>query len=288
MITAASVLLGLLAAAGLLAAFSTIGGTRRNDEERQESATSPGVGRRRMLRVRTVVVAAAAGVVGWWVTGWPVAAPAVVAGVIGIPHVVAPSRAREVIALGDALASWTRRLADLLSSGAGGLEQALARSAANAPEPLAAAVHRLVARMPVVGTEATLRSFADEFADPLVDETVMTLILRVRAGGRGLADILAAQARSLDAEVTARREVEADRAKPRATVRALVGITAAMLAGLLVFAGDYLAPFATVTGQIVLALAALITAGALVWMYRLATIPRPTRYLAPAKEGDPS
>lgn len=219
------------------------------------------------------------GVLAWWVTAWPVAGIVVLAATVGLPRVLAPSAATEAIARAESLATWTRRVGDLLASGAGGLSQAILRSAATAPEPLTAPVQRLAHRLRTHGTETALRAFADELADPAVDAVVLALLLRLRAGGRGLAELLHHHADAQAREVTARRQIEADRAKPRTTVRCLITITVVMLAGLVLFAGHYLAPFSTAAGQAALAGISTLGAGSMVWMHRLTAPPTAHRYL---------
>ncbi|WP_263249577.1 type II secretion system F family protein [Saccharopolyspora rosea] len=201
------------------------------------------------------------------------------AAVLGLPRVLAPTASRVAITRGEAVASWTRRVGDLLASGAGGLSQAITRSADTAPAPIAGAVQRLAHRIRSDGTEPALRAFADELADPAADAVVLALLLRLRAGGRGLADLLHAQAEAQSEQVRTRRQVEADRAKPRTTVRCLIAIVAVMLAGLFLFAGHYLTPFSTLTGQIVLAVLTAIGAGAVAWMHRLTASPTAERVL---------
>lgn len=216
----------------------------------------------------------------WWATGWPVAGLAAAAGVLGLPPTLAPARPRRALALAEALTAWTRRLADLLTAGSGGLEHALLRSAATTPEPLTGPVRRLSEHLRSHGAEQALRQFAAELQDPAVDEIVLALLLRLQHGGRGLADTLTAHAEALAAEATSRREIEADRATARTTVRCLIGITLALFAGLVLVARDYLAPIDTPVGQGVLAVAAVIAAGALWWMHRLSTTTPATRYLS--------
>ncbi|MGW1680091.1 type II secretion system F family protein [Saccharopolyspora sp. NPDC002376] len=228
---------------------------------------------------RGVLAVVAAGVV-WWVTGWPVAGAAAAAAVIGLPVVLASRQARQTIQLQEALAVWTRRVGDLLSSGAGGLHHAVVRSADTAPEPLAAPVQRLAERLRTEPPESPLRAFADELDDPIADEVVLALLLRLRAGGRGLVEILHGQAAALRARAAATREVEADRAKPRTTVRTLVAITTTMIAGLILFAHDYLTPFTTWTGQGVLLVVAGIFAVSLWRMHQLAGLPERPRFLS--------
>lgn len=278
-----SILCGLSLAAGalliLLGAFTP------------RSAASPARARSRRwpagvpISARSGVLALAAGAGAWWATGWPVAAAAVAGGVLGLPRVLSPPGPRRELALHEALARWTRRLADLLTAGAGGLEQALARSAHTAPGPLAAPIQRLITQMRARGTEPALRAFANELADPAVDAVVLALLLRTRAGGRGLADVLTAHAHALNEEAANRRGIEADRATARTTVRCLVGITLTLMTGLILVAGDYLAPLGTPVGQGVLAVAGLIAAGSLAWMHHLTSTSRASRYLASSTPG---
>ncbi|MDR0284733.1 MAG: hypothetical protein LBI33_07565, partial [Propionibacteriaceae bacterium] len=79
-------------------------------------------------------------------------------------------------------------------------------------------------------------------------------------------------------DVRARRQVEADASKPRATARWVTIITATVL-GALFFTGQYVEPYKTGLGQLLL-FALLGAYGAvLVWMKRLATSPTTVRYL---------
>ena len=228
---------------------------------------------------RSVPTAVVAGGLLWWVTGWPVAGLSGVAAVVGLPPVLAPARPRRALALAEALAPWCRRVADLLAAGSGGLDHALTRSAAITPEPLAEPVQRMATRLHHHGAEPALRQFAAELADPAVDEIVLALLLRLQHGGRGLAATLTAHAEALAAEASSRRDIEADRATTRTTVRCLIGITLVLFAGLLAFARDYLAPLGSPLGQGVLAAAALLAAGALWWLHHLTTRTPTARYL---------
>jgi hypothetical protein len=235
------------------------------------------VGRRRI-----VLAAVAAGVVAWAVTGWPVAALAAGTAVVGVPRLVSGSAARAQLARLEALEVWTRRLADLLGSGAGGLEQAIGMSVRTCPAPISGEVTALAARIRLHGAEAALRAFADDLADigsPAADLAAAALILRVRRGGRGLRPVLEALAADVAELVRARRAVEADRAKPRSNVRVLVAITAVVLTVTLLFARDYLAPFTTPLGQLMLAAITGVFAAAVVLLARITRQPPTPRFL---------
>lgn len=249
-------------------------------------STTPGKARSASWRTftariprRRVVVAVAVGGVVWWGTGWPVAILVTVAAVLTVPTLARGHDARRVIARLDALASWVRRLADVLASGAGGLEQAIATSARTAPEALAGEIETLAVRLRTRGLEAALRAFAEDVGDEAADEVVLALILRARAGGRGLVDILDSKATALEREVVARRDIEADRAKPRTDVRAILGITAFLLTGLVLFAGEFLSPFTGLLGQLVMAGIGGLLGAAGWWMHLLTRTRRPARLL---------
>ncbi|MYW91662.1 type II secretion system F family protein [Amycolatopsis rubida] len=237
------------------------------------------------LPVRRVAVAVAAGVAVWWATGWPVAAAVAVAGAVTVPVLARGHDAQRLITRLDALASWVRRLADVLASGAGGLEQAIASSARTAPDALAAEVETLAVRLHTRGLEAALRAFAEDVGDEAADEVVLALILRARAGGRGLVDVLDAKATALEREVVARRDIEADRAKPRTDVRTILGITVVLLVGLVLFAREFLSPFDGALGQTVMAGIGGLLSAAGWWMHTLTRTRRPARLLGAASRG---
>jgi Flp pilus assembly protein TadB len=221
-----------------------------------------------------IVVAVAGAGVAWLVTGWPVAALIVAATVWGLPILLGTST---VAAAGidriEALEEWTRRLSDVLVVGVG-LEQGIAATVRTCPQRLHGEVSALAARLDARWpTEAALRAFADDLDDATGDLVVATLILGARRRGPGLARVLAAVADSVAEEVAMRRRVEAERAKPRTTARAVTLITLGVVAvGAL--NGTYLAPYGTLLGQLVLAVIACGFIASLAWM-RALTLTRP-------------
>ena len=68
----------------------------------------------------------------------------------------------------------------------------------------------------------------------------------------------------------ARREIEADRAKPRSTARWVTIITVGVLA-VLALSGDYVAPYGTPLGQVLLVVLLGLYVATLIWMRRMAT-----------------
>jgi tight adherence protein B len=222
---------------------------------------------------RWIAVGVAA-VVAWLLTGWPVAGLIAAVTVWGLPILLSTSRdAAAAIDRIEALEEWTRRLSDVLVVGVG-LEQAITATVRTCPDRIQTEVTALSARLSARWlTETALRAFADDLDDATADLVVATLILGARRRGPGLARVLAAVADSVAEEVAMRRRVEAERAKPRTTARAVTLITLGVVAvGSL--NGTYLKPYGTVLGQLVLATIACLFVVALMWM-RALTLSKP-------------
>jgi Flp pilus assembly protein TadB len=236
------------------------------------SATLSSAGRRRVL------LAILAALLVFLLTRWPVGALAAVAAVIFLPKLTMAGGQRQRTAMLEGLEQWIRRLADMVTASRG-LEDALGASAQSAPAAVAGPVGRLAARLAArTGTEAALRQFAAEIDDPAGDRIAAALIIATGRRGGGARDVLIALAGLLARDVAARREIEADRAEHRTTVRWIT----VFIAGFTVFAvlnRSYSAPFGTVAGQVVLAIVAGLYAAGLFWLHRLGTLPAAGRFL---------
>lgn len=228
-----------------------------------------------LLRGAALVV----GLVVWLVSGWPVGGALAGLAVAGVPWLLRSFSASTTdIDRLEALQEWVRRTADVLAAG-GGLEQTLIRSTRTAPEPLRTEIDTLAARLEARWpTSRALLALADDLDDAAGDLVVAALLLGAELRGPGLARVLTELAQSLTEEVTMRRKVEADRAKPRANARWLLLITV-VTAALSAFNVAYIAPYGTATGQLALALIAALVIGCLLWMRRLTTPSRPPRFL---------
>jgi Flp pilus assembly protein TadB len=229
------------------------------------------------------VVALAIGVVAGAFTGWLVLIVVLPAVVLGLPVLLSTSTEAGRIARLDGIAEWTRNLSGVLIAGQG-LEQALMASLRSTPEAIRPQVSTLVARLKARwSTEAALRSFADDLDDATGDLVAAALILGSRKRGPGLAAVLTGLAESTADDVRARRQIEADRAKPRATARWVTILAAGALA-VLALSGQFLAPYATPLGQVVLLVLLGCFAACLVWMRKMAASPPPARYVTSRQE----
>ena len=212
-------------------------------------------------------------------TRWPVAGIVTVAAVLFLPRITSARAAKHRVAVLEGLEQWTRRLSDMLTASRG-LEDALEASARTAPAVIEPAVARLARRLSTrTGTEEALRAFAAEINDPAGDRIAAALIIATGRRGGGVRDVLNSLAVMLARDVAARREIEADRAQHRTTVKWLT----AFVAGFTIFAvvnRSYSAPYGTAAGELVLAFVAGLYAAGLLWLHHLGSVPVPGRFLA--------
>ncbi len=270
-------LAGALMAGGL--ALILVGVRRRPPApERPAVVRRPQRGQR--LSRRSWVLGGLGTVVGLVIavtTGWVLAAVLVPVAVVGLPLLLAPPRTAHIARL-EAMEEWTRSLAGVLTAGVG-LEQALIVTLRATPRPIHAEVSTLVSRLHARWpTEQALRAFADDLDDATGDLIAAKLVLAANRRGPGLASVLESLAESVAAEVRTRRQIEADRDKPRATVRWITVITVLALV-MLALNTTYIAPYKSPFGQGLLALLLTTDVGCLVWMRAMTRSERAPRFI---------
>jgi Flp pilus assembly protein TadB len=254
----------------------------------RDPATPPRRGQPRLTRAgrRRAVLAAAAALLVYLLTRWPVGALAAAAAVIFLPKLGGGGQRQRTEML-EGLEQWIRRLADMVTASRG-LEDALGASARSAPAAVAGPVQRLAGRLAArSGAEPSLRAFAAEIDDPAGDRIAAALIIATGRRGGGARDVLVALAVLLARDVAARREIEAERAQHRTTVR-WIGLFVGGFTVFSVLNHSYSAPFGTVAGQVVLGLVALLYAGGLAWLHRLGNLPTAGRFLDDSLARDPA
>lgn len=233
----------------------------------------------RRVRVRGAL-ALAVGAAFALATRWPVAAVSAAAVVWLWPKLFGGAKAGERgLERVEALAIWTESLRDTIA-GAIGLQQAIPATLDAAPPTLQAPLTRLVAmlqaRIPL--TEALAR-FGDDLDDPSADLVVAALILNSRLQGPGLEATLSELAKHAREELDLRRKIEASRKALRRDAKLIVYLTAAAVIGLVVFGGDFVAPYYTTAGQVVLAIAVAIFVGSGVLIRKASEYAVPDRFL---------
>lgn len=283
-----AVVSGAACVGGLILAVVSLVGTRR--PARPASPTSrrmdrlwngTGVTARDRQRHRIVVVSAiTAGALAWLVTGLPMVGLLVGIAVPGAPWLFSVGRAEQrAIARIEAVGEWTRRLRDVSSTGQG-LQQAIIATVSTAPEEIADEVALLAARLQAGwNAKDALLAFAGQLGDPMCDQVVAALILHLSDRGERLGDVLSSIATAAAAEVATRREVEAKRTQPRFAVRFLTGMTVLTL-GYGLLNPEYMEPYGTSTGQIVMVVLGGTFVALLAWTRSMSLPPPPVRFLA--------
>ncbi|WBB65551.1 type II secretion system F family protein [Micromonospora sp. WMMD812] len=282
-----AVVSGAACVAGLLLAVVALVGTRR------PPGRAPGAGpglrrlwhgsgstpRERRAHQSLLVGAAAAGALAFLLTGLPVVGLLVAVAVPGTPWLFNVGRAEQrAIARIEAVGEWTRRLKDVSAVGQG-LQQSIIGTVGTAPEEIEEEVRLLAARLQAGWlARSALLAFADEIADPVCDQVVAALILHLTDRGERLGDVLGSIAAAAAAEVATRREVEAKRTQPRFAVRFLTGMTLATI-GYGLLNTEYIWPYGTPTGQLVMAALGAAFVGLLAWVRSMSQPQRPARFL---------
>ncbi|MGB8381738.1 MAG: type II secretion system F family protein [Dermatophilaceae bacterium] len=270
----------MLTLAGLALGVALLAGVSPPQRAKPDPLTSP-PGRTRRWR-REQLLAIPIGVAVMLATGWVGAGLGAVALALAAPGLLRPSAAsqRHITRL-EALASWTRRVADLLACGAAQtLQDALARAAVTSPAPVQVETRALATRMGPQGIEPALRQFAKEVADPVGDHVAMALIVRARHGATGLADVLTALASDVDEQVRMRRAILSEQKKAVSNVRMILAVTLIVWLGLSVFARDYMTPYTTAAGQLALTVIVAGFAATIAWLQRLSRPVVGARFLA--------
>ncbi len=263
-----------LVAAGLRGVpFPALGGLR--------AGLAGPAGARRLART---ALAVGVGLLVVVVTGWPVAGVLVALAVACAPGLLGGQPAHQrLVQRTEAIAGWAEMLRDTLA-GAAGIEQAITATAPVAPTPIRAAVRALAARLEHQPPAVALGQFADELADPTGDLVVAALLHATGQQAGRVGEQLGALAAAARQDATMRLRVEASRARVQTSVRVITATTLGMAAGLALFGGGFLAPYATPVGQLVLAVVGGLFALGLRWLSALSRPVTPRRILTPARE----
>ena len=211
-------------------------------------------------------VGAVIGLVAGLLTGWVLLIVLIPATIVGLPYLLGDGNDAAGIKRLDALEEWTRSLSGVLGAGVS-LEQSIVTSQASAPAAIQSQVNALGARLRSrMGSEEALRRFADDLGDTTADKIVCALILGAQRRNIGLTHILEDLAESVAEDVSSRRMVQAERARQTTVIRWVTLVTVVFFGGILLMGGDYVAPYGTPLGQLILAFLLTAYTGVLVWL----------------------
>ncbi len=223
------------------------------------------------------------GVVSYLTSGWLLVSVSVAlaaALVIGSSRRRHSSRANEGVA--EAVALWTEQLRDTLAA-SHGLQQTLVATSQHAPEPIAAQVQRLAAKLPYAPVAQSLREFASEVDHSSADFVAAALIAATEHEARDVGALLGHLSRCSRDEARMHQRIWVGRSRTRAAVR-IISITVTGFVGLLfVFNREYLEPYGSPNGQIVLMAIVGLFAAALVMLQVGSKVQIPERFVAVGK-----
>lgn len=270
--------LGAILAAGLLAVVAGIRGGPSPPMKPRRRATMPAD---RMLLGGAAALTAA--IATFVLTGWPVGAGLGALAALTVPQILRQARTEEeAVTRTEAVAAWTEMLRDTLA-GAAGLEETIRATAPAAPAPIRAEVARLARRLEHQSLVGSLEEFAEAVANPTADLVVVALSTAARHEVKELVGLLGALARSARDEAEMRRRIHVSRVRVRTSARVVTGTFLLFVIGLVVLNRSYLAPYDTMTGQLVLLVVGAIFASGWWLLQRMARMDEPDRFFAPVR-----
>jgi tight adherence protein B len=213
------------------------------------------------------------------ITRWPVAALLLGVGGFMAPSLLSGGAARKArLDRMEAIASWAEMLRDTMA-GAGGLEQSIIATAPIAPVAIRPQVVRLAASLERQQLTPSLKLFAEDLDDPAGDLVVAALLLAADKSPKRLGELLGRLADSARAEVSMRLRVEASRSRTRTSVKVIILFTVGFALFLTLFNREYLDPYDTMLGQLVIAVIGALFGAAFYWLSRASQFDEDERFL---------
>lgn len=259
--TQMAMLCGLMVMGGLMLAWT---GLSEEPITEREARTRQ---RREPVSPQRIAVIAVTTLLVLVITRWPVAGLAV-GTALWFATSPALRQRNQSADLADALTTYAEMLRDATGTPRG-IEGVLVATAAGSPLLIRPHVLRLARRLPYESLDTALDGLADDLDHPIGDLVVTALRLSARSGGRHIRAVLDDLSSTAREEAQMHRRVEVARARPRADMRSVLTIMALFVGLLVVMARDYLEPYRTPLGQVVLLVVCMLWAAAVVAMGRL-------------------
>ncbi len=211
---------------------------------------------------------------GWIIVGL------IVGVVIGLLPGIGTKQAfrRDEQVLVEAIASWTEQLRDTLA-GSHGLEQVIIATASHAPLAIAPAVERLAVFISYGSLSDGLRRFAEDVDHPTADFVTAALVTASQHQARDIGLLLGHLAQCARDEGRMRTRIWVGRARTRSAVRIITTVVLLFVLGLFMLNREYLRPYSSVTGQVILGLILAGFAVALLMMQKMSQIETPERFI---------
>lgn len=232
---------------------------------------------RKLLRHFTVAVVsfgAARILTGWTIASLTIGGASAMASIA----IGGYGRRRDDRSLVEAIAVWTEQLRDMLA-GSNGLEQAITATAPHAPAILRGPIERLIASMSYLTLPQALQRFARDVDHPTGDFVIAALSTAATRQVRELGALLGHLASCARDEVKMQTRIWVGRSRTRSAVKIIAAVVATFVGGLAILSPDYLAPYRSTEGQLVLSMIILVFLASLLLLQRLAMIAAPERFI---------
>jgi tight adherence protein B len=233
---------------------------------------------RAVAESRRVWLSLAAGLAAWVVTGWIAVGVVVMLAIAAVPRLFGEAERRAQIERAEAIASWAEMLRDAMAA-ADGVEEAIEATVPIAPEPIRHAVGLLDAARRSQPLTDALRVFGSEVDHPAADLVVAALVIAAQGEGTDFGRVLDRLAAITRDEVRMRQRIEASRARLRTSSRMMLMILVVVAAAIAALSRDYLEPYGTPLGQMVLVTVAAMFAAGAVLLDRMSRIEPPQRFM---------
>ena len=228
---------------------------------------------------RPTAVATAVGVTVWFLSGWSLASVAAGVATLVVTHSsTRPGGSRDNEDVAEAVALGTEHLRDTLAA-AHGLQQTLVATAPHAPSRIAGPVQRLAAKLPYSSMSQSLREFADEINHSSADFVAAALIAATEHEARDLGQLLGHLAQCSREEARMHQRIWVGRSRTRAAVRIISVTVVGFVGALLILNKDYLEPYSTGSGQLVLVAIIAVFSLALLLLQTGSAVRVPERFL---------
>jgi Flp pilus assembly protein TadB len=200
-------------------------------------------------------------------TGLPALGVAAFAGTIGVVRFVVGSRAHALRSeRQDAVLEAVRLLRQLLESGAGSVQQAIAILAERGPVPLRKEFRLIAATS--LGKRHAWAAARERIAEPLFDMLAAAVLIQGPGGGE-LAPLFAELEATVTSAQEVEREAEALQVQARSAAAIIVSLPVVFLLVLSTFRSPYLDAFHGLPGQAFLLAMLATMAASYIWMRRL-------------------
>lgn len=168
-----------------------------------------------------------------------------------------------------AIVSWTEMIRDTLSASAG-ITQAIIVSSANAPDLIKPELILFASSLrEEIPPRIAIEQLANTFNEEIADLICLALLTALEGRVKKVSELLSSLCDSARAEINARLEIESSRSSVITSAKLVVITSISFALGLALLAKNYMAPYNSFNGQLVLILVLLIYGAGITLLLRM-------------------